>query len=569
VKKILCLTGILFLCYAVNAQNRYDIVIDEIMADPSPVVGLPNNEWLELKNTSTVTINLQNWRIGDATGISGPLPNFMLSPDSFVIICSSSSLPLLSPYGRALSVTSFPSLDNDADLVFIRASNGKTIHAVNYNSSWYGNESKKDGGWTLEMIDTKNPCSGYSNWKASINTNGGTPGKKNSVDTINMDNDPPELIKAYLKDSATIILSFSEPLDSLQATTVSNYTIDGGLNIQSVAATAPAFYEVQLKLSMPLQPDKIYNILVNTVQDCKGNRIVSSKTARFGIPVDPQTGEWIINEILFDPLPGGADYVEFYNNSSKIFDAQRLYIANRSSGGVVGSIKSLSATPFYIFPGDHIVVTEDSSYLLHNYQVEHPAFVLQLNALPSFPDDEGIVVALKFQGLVVDELAYNKNWQFPLLRDPEGVALERIDPDGKTQDAGNWHSAATTSGYGTPTYQNSQYEKQKEAKSTLEVWPKMFSPDNDGLDDETSILYHMEEGGMVANIHIYDVQGRMIRYLARNAILGLKGSWKWDGLDDNGNKIPIGNYIMVADIFDLKGKVKRYKELIVVAARLK
>jgi len=47
------------------AQNRYDVVIDEIMADQTPIVGLPNNEWIELKNTTSSAINLLNWRIGE------------------------------------------------------------------------------------------------------------------------------------------------------------------------------------------------------------------------------------------------------------------------------------------------------------------------------------------------------------------------------------------------------------------------------------------------------------------------------------------------------------------------
>jgi len=44
------------------------------------------------------------------------------------------------------------------------------------------NELEKDGGWTFEMIDTKNPCSGISNWKASIDPAVGMHGRKNSVD---------------------------------------------------------------------------------------------------------------------------------------------------------------------------------------------------------------------------------------------------------------------------------------------------------------------------------------------------------------------------------------------------
>ena len=159
---------LLFTPICLFSQNRYDIVIDEIMADPTPQVGLPNNEWLELKNTTTAPINLQNWRIGDASGQSGPLPNFTLQPDSFVIVCTGSAVAAMSVFGTTISVTSFPSLDNDGDQLFVRAANGKTIHAVAYTSGWYQNEVKKDGGWTLEMIDTKSPCAGSSNWKASI-----------------------------------------------------------------------------------------------------------------------------------------------------------------------------------------------------------------------------------------------------------------------------------------------------------------------------------------------------------------------------------------------------------------
>src|SRR6185436_3383443 len=187
------------------AQNRYDVVIDEIMADPTPQVTLPNNEWIELKNTTSAPINLQGWRIGDATGQSGPMPNFTLQPDSFVIICTGSAVAAMSVFGTTISVTSFPSLDNDGDQIFLKAANGKTIHAVSYTSSWYQNEVKKDGGWTLEMIDTKNPCTGMSNWKASTNTVGGTPGKKNSVDGNNNDQTAPQLKRAYAIDNTTIV----------------------------------------------------------------------------------------------------------------------------------------------------------------------------------------------------------------------------------------------------------------------------------------------------------------------------------------------------------------------------
>lgn len=565
--KKLILLFILLTPVCLFSQNRYDIVIEEIMADPSPQVGLPANEWIELKNTTATPVNLQNWRIGDATGQSGPMPNFTLQPDSFVIVCTGSAVAAMSAFGTAFSVTSFPSLDNDGDQLFIRAANGRTIHAVAYTSGWYQNELKKEGGWTLEMVDTKNPCTGSSNWAASSNTTGGTPGKRNSVDGTNTDATPPQLKRAYTTDNSTIVLVFDEPVDSTIGATLANYSIDGGATLISAAAIAPLFNLVQLKTSSPLTTNTVYNITASGIKDCKGNSIGNANKARVGLPVDAATGEWIINEILFNPRSNGYDFVEFFNNSNKIFDASKLYIANRNSSGIISSLKPLSTVPFYIFPGDYIVETEDADNLSMQYLVKNPDNVLAISSPPSFSDDEGTVLALNFQGNVIDEVKYKDDWHFKLIDNAEGVSIERIDPSGISQDAANWHSAASTAGYGTPTYKNSQYKLVNSINATIEVTPKVFSPDNDGRDDIASIQYAVTEPGFIANVTIFNAAGNPIRNLVRNGTLGLTGYWNWDGLDDKGLKLPVGTYVIFTEIFNLQGKKQHFKTTTVLARK--
>jgi hypothetical protein len=560
---------ILLMIPAVAAtQNRYDIVIDELMADPAPPIGLPNYEWLELKNTTSVPISLQNWRIGDASGQSGPLPNFTLQPDSFVIVCAGTAVAAMSAFGTTISVTSFPSLDNEGDQLFLRAANGRTIHAVSYTAAWYQNELKRDGGWTLEMIDPKSPCAGKSNWKASTALSGGTPGKKNAIDAVNNDSDAPQLKRAYTMDSVTIILVYDEPVDSLAAATLANYSIDGGLVLLNATTVAPLFNTVQLKTVTALQNNTVYTVTAADVKDCNNNTIGAVNKALVGLPADAAPGDWVINEILFNPRSNAYDFVEFYNNSNKILDASKLFIANRNASGVISSIKTLSATPFYIFPGDYIVETEDPENLALQYLVKNPGNLLAVASPPAFPDDAGIVVALNFQGEVVDEVRYKDDWHFKLIDNAEAVSLERIDPAGLSTDANNWHSAASTAGYGTPTYKNSQYKLLNAFNATVAAAPKIFSPDNDGRDDIATLQYEVMEAGYVANVIIFDVAGRVVRHFVKNGILGLKGYWNWDGLDENGNKLPVGTYIIFTEIFNLRGKMQTFKTPVVLARKL-
>jgi hypothetical protein len=556
-----------FLSRAQTAE-RFDVVITEIMADPSPVVGLPNAEFIEIKNVSSTPFNLNGWKISDANSTATITANFTLQPDSIAILCTNSNVAAFSAFGRTVGVSSFPSLDNDGDLISLKSPQGKTIHAVDYTTSWYQNEVKKDGGWSLEMIDPKTPCGGMSNWKASNDASGGTPGKKNSIDGVNTDAAPPQLIRTYSLDNVTVVALFDEPLDSSSASSASNYSLSNNIAIASAISQAPLFNSLVLKLSTPLQNQTPYTLTANNVKDCEGNTIGVYNKTKAGLAEEALSNDVVINEILFNPRPNVFDYVEIYNRSNKIIDASKLYIANKNASGGLTSIKKLSETPFYIFPDDYIVITEDAASLKHEYLVQNPQNVLALSSLPSYPDDKGVVVLTNSQGGIVDEVSYSEKWHFGLIGDAEGVALERIDPNDSSQKQSNWHSAASTSGYGTPTYKNSQYKHTTLVNATIEVSPKVFSPDNDGHDDIATITYQVSEPGYVANIRIFDANGRLVRYFVKNALLGLKGSWNWDGLNENGQKLSIGTYIIYTEIFNLQGKKKQFRNTLVLARKL-
>lgn len=556
--------------FIANAQiaNRFDIVINELMADPTPQVGLPNNEWVELRNTSSTVFNLLGWRIGDAGGQSGPMPSYNLLPDSFVIVCTASAATAMAAYGPTITVTSFPSLDNTGDVIFLRSPQNKIIHTVSYTDTWYKNELKKDGGWTLEMIDSKNPCSGFTNWKASIDIKGGTPGKKNSVDAINADGTAPQLLNAFATDSVNINLVFDEPLDSLKAATIANYSISDGIGSpQSAITVSPDFDKVSLKLNTALSRNKVYTVTVSAVSDCAGNAVASKNTARVGLSEVADSLTIVINEILFNPKSNGTDYVEIYNRSNKIIDLKQTYIANRSSTGVISNIKQLSADNYLLFPQDFMVITEDPSILKRDFITKNMDAFVTVASMPSYNDDEGDVIILNAQGNITDELKYNEKWHFKLIDNREGIAMERIDYNAPTPQQDNWHSAATSVGYGTPTYKNSQYKINDGMQGEIIVTPEIVSPDNDGMDDFSTVNYTFPSAGYVVNITIFDAGGRVVRYLQRNALCGIKGNYRWDGLGEKNQKLSAGIYIIYTEVFNLDGKRKQFKNTIVLARR--
>jgi hypothetical protein len=364
-----------------------------------------------------------------------------------------------------------------------------------------------------------------------------------------------------------IVLVFDEPIDDLKAVSVSNYSISDGIGLPvAAAAIFPVPDKVNLVLNTPLADSKIYYVTVTGIADCAGNAIENKNTARIGRSVVADSLDLIINEILFDPPPAGSDYVELYNRSNKVIDLKQTYIANRGTNGAISNITPISAGNYLLFPQEFILLSKDIDWVKSTYITQNPDAFLTVN-LPSYNNDKSSVVVLNAQGKITDEVNYSDHWHFKLLDRTEGVSLERIDYNAPSQSAVNWHSAATSAGYGTPGYKNSQYRLNETVPGELKVTPEIVSPDNDGQDDFATIHYNFPEPGNVANITIFDAAGRKVRYLQRNALCGTRGNFIWDGLGEKNQRLPVGVYIVFAEIFNLNGKTKQFKLPLVLARR--
>ena len=548
--------------------QRFELVMTEIMADPSPVVGLPAAEYIEVKNRSKRALRLDGCRISDGTtsGIIGS--GVTLPPDSLLILCSRTQASLFARFGRAAGLNTFPSIDNDGDEIVLLSPEGVVIHALRFEAAQYRNPMKAAGGWSLEMIDPELPCHGSDNWAASTSPEGGTPGKTNSVNGIRSDLNPPVPVRTWSLDSITVVVQFDEGLDSLTAARLSAYRLEGtAVQVVRALAMPPFFDRVTLTFDRPLSVDVVYALSIRDLRDCQGNAISTPVVLKTGRPGSAANGQLRINEILFDPRPGGVDYVEMINLGPGILDAVNLRIGNAQNGGAAANLKQIQPHPRLIFPGDHIVCTTDPDAVMRDYFVKERTWLWGMSALPSFPDDAGCVVLLDHTGRELDRFSYDQDMHFPLLGERAGVALERVRPGSPTTSPGNWHSASSVSGYGTPTARNSQYMAADTLPGELQLSSRILSPDLDGIDDLLMVNWRFPVTGNTISMRVLDIQGRTITTLLRNGLAGTSGEISWNGLQDGGRRMTAGPCVLWAEVTDNRGRSRVWRLPFLVAYR--
>ena len=539
-----------------------DVVITEIMADPVPPVSLPAREYFELKNGSDFSLDLAGWKLyaGEQTYT---LPSFSMEPDEIRIITSIQDTSYFKEYGKVTGLKQFPSLTDQGKLLCITDTAGILIHGVEYSDKWYGSDLKSQGGWSLEMIDDSFPFYYEGNWKASASKKGGTPGVINSVLSENRDWYFYGINNLFPDDSEMLTIRFSEPVNSFRDLMDAN--IKGGPGIKEIFASDKLLREFTLLLSSPVDAKTVYELqLPEGISDFAGNKALKP-TICFGITEPAASDDISFNELLFNPFPGEPDYIELYNCTEKTIDASKLYLASVNDITADTSVLTpVSIVQRCILPGTYYVVTTDREKVIERYYTSSPDAIFEVPSLPSMPDDEGHLLLLSNELVIIDKVSYNERMHYSLLSGFEGISLEKTGRCNPSEEVTSWHSATENSGWGTPGNPNSVRSETVDESSDISLSSTKITPDNDGYEDFLAINLNPGGNDNIISVTVFDENGSHIRKIASNMLAGSGVSLIWDGTADDGSPVRSGIYILYITWYNDTGNSKRTKKICTV-----
>lgn len=272
-----------------------------------------------------------------------------------------------------------------------------------------------------------------------------------------------------------------------------------------------------------------------------------------------QTG-LLVSELLYQPRSGEAEWVELYNPGDVAVELADYRIV-RWVADSMG--KHYELPPHTVGPRQYVVLTKDAASVAACFDVKHADRLVEC-PLPTYPNGGGSVILCRADSTLADRLDYQPTMHSRLLRDQAGVSLERRRFDRPASEASNWFSAASTAGFGTPGYANSQSTETLVLEAAFELGATLLSPDGDGYQDELTVGYRLPEGDLGLAMEVYDARGRRVRRLLDGAVAGTGGQVVWDGRDDGGRLVGKGQCVLLITVYDRMGTRQVLKRAVAV-----
>ncbi|GAB5409791.1 MAG: hypothetical protein BalsKO_21560 [Balneolaceae bacterium] len=554
----------------IQTAVKGDIVVNEILYRRKDEL---SPEFVELFNASEKNFDLSGWIFKDASSSRTILPaNTFLKAGDYLLLTDREDFA--QSLDEAIYLSSFPSLNDSGDQIIIKDENGSTMDSLFYQSSWGGNSP----GISVERKDPRKASNDESNWRSSTAQEGFSAGTQSSV--FEEDVTPPEIIFAtQIEDVVKIVFSeFVEPDDQTVFFVNENEAelLEVGSNMVSIE---------WIPGSVTVEKNSFQNNLdveILNLKDVKGN-IASEISSSIASPISK--GSIIINEIMFDPLadsednlPDQTEYIELFNRSSSAVSLEGISLHDApDEENEVHSLFPVSSQFKWIQPnGFFLIYSEDEAETFadsktaryFSMESESDQFTMQIDRSSLSLASSGDAIYLADStGATIDSVFFDESWQNPNIFDTDGIALERINPEGESNSERNWSSSTHVSG-GTPNTENSIFQRPGTApeSSGISFTPNPFSPDDDGFEDNLFINYTLDAPDYLLRVRIFDRYGREVRKLVDGQQAGFEGSLIWNGLTDDRKKNRVGIYIVLFEAYNsANGSDRTFKETVVLA----
>jgi len=552
------------------------VTLSEIMYD---VPGSDaHDEFVELVNLSvTDSVDVSGWLLSDGAGTDHIIDaggGTVIKPGQIAVVLDASYFENSSTYDAIIPDSALiltidnltlgkSGLSNSiAETVSVLDSNGAVITQYTYS---LGNTP----GFSDEKVDLRG-LNSADNWQDS-RVMWGTPGAPNSVSPLRHDLAiaPQQLLFEPWQPAANETVLISVTVHNKGTRAANQFSVrffddgnhDGGPAPDEIlgepfdftATLAPADSVTFTLEYHDVTPGKHTIIAVvdfGLDEDVTNNQAIRTLLVRFA----PRA--LLINEIMYSPAAGYPEWVELYNPGAEPVRIEAWRISDSDTGR-----QSVIAEAVVIPPAEFHVLAAGTDFS------RFPDFDSgKLTVLPSFPalnNDADAFFVYDLTGLVVERVSYKQAWG-----GGPGISLEKINPALPAEDSTNWSSCVAFEG-GTPGQRNSIFTQSLPTRTTMTIAPDPFSPDGDGVEDFALISYQLPVATAALNLKIFDLHGRLIRYLVNNGNTGSEGTVVWDGRDDRGETARIGIYVVFLQAIQASGGIlESHKQTVVLAGKL-
>lgn len=543
-----------FTSFLVNRKADYnDIVINELMVNPTPgVATLPEVSYIELYNASALPVPLADWQL-QLNQSHRTLPNVEMQPGDYLLLVRDGDEDLFPSTIEVIGISmASNALTNSAGEVYLYDNHNKLVDALKYSDSWYRDQVKRGGGWSLERIDAYKSC-GAINWRASESENGGTPGTTNSIASDLEVTVKTKITHWGLSEEGVLEVYFNIDLVSKDAEWYFNGEI---LPVEDVIGN-----RVRFRLSALPAPGEVYFLEhKGGVEDCAG-RSISDTVLKIVVPDKPEIGDLLINEILPAPFSGGVSFIEIVNASGKYIDVNGLNMG-RWLDEQAFDIRRVVHASRVLEPDGVLAFTPSVETTTRMYNHHNQDALIEV-ALPQMPNESGGVSLLSPSVGLLDAMYYDADMHSPFVRDSRGVSLQRLSLVRSSNQATNWTSTSGQMGWATPGVINSRKMSDEKGVS-FSLYPEVLRLSDSGTDQLLCINYILDQSGGVGSLQIFTADGQHVSTPINNELLQLSGVLHWNGNIDSGFVAPSGLYVAVLEVVWPNGERKLFKDAFAV-----